>query len=90
MDNTSEPVLFALGDIREKLGEMRAEGRSRDVSLLRIEALIMANVVSAEKVAARVGTLEHARSRQVGFVLALSAIGGAVATAGAALAKAIL
>lgn len=88
--DTNDRILLALGDIKGELGEFRAEGRGRDAALADIKTLIAAHVEADNKVANRVTQLEHDKSRMKGIVIALSALGGIVASVGVAVAKAVL
>jgi hypothetical protein len=89
MDSTDR-ILYALGEIKGELGELRAEGRGRDTQLADLKTLIAAHVEADNKVANRVSQLEHDKSRMKGIVIALSALGGIAASVGVAVAKAVL
>jgi hypothetical protein len=89
MDST-ERILIALGDLKEDIGGLKADVRNINTRLDDIVGNQARHEEDDRKVASRVSTLEHARSRATGYVLALSAVGGLVTTAGVAIAKAIL
>lgn len=88
MDNTN--IVALLMEIKGSVGELKESARNGERDREEIKKLLSDHVAVDLAVAKRVSTLEHARSRATGYVLALSAVGGIVVTGGVAIAKAIL
>ena len=76
-------ILSTLGDIREDIGGLRADGRTRDKQLDDIKALLKKHVGDDNKVAARVASLERSRTHLRGAIAGISLTATLVASGAA-------
>lgn len=66
-------LLVALGNIREDIGALRADGRHRDRRLDEIKSLLAARAGEHEEVSKRVSSLETSRTRLQAMIAAVTA-----------------
>jgi chromosome segregation ATPase len=85
--DTSERILLALGDIKEDIGAMGADIRALQREVVELKAALSEHAKEDDKVASRVSSLEHDRSRAKGVAVAISAGVSALFAAGVAIAK---